>query len=34
MLLTPTELERLTIYTSAEIARKRRNKGLKLSYPG
>jgi urease subunit gamma/beta len=33
MLLTPTELERLTIYTSAEIARKRRNKGLKLSYP-
>lgn len=33
MLLTPTELERLTIYTSAELARKRRAKGLKLSYP-
>lgn len=33
MLLTPTELERLTIFTSAEIARRRRNKGLKLSYP-
>jgi urease subunit gamma/beta len=33
MLLTPTELERLTIYTAAELARKRRNKGLKLNYP-
>lgn len=33
MLLTPTELERLTIYTAAEIARKRRDKGLKLNYP-
>jgi urease subunit gamma/beta len=33
MLLTPTELERLTIYTSAELARKRRAKGLKLNYP-
>lgn len=33
MLLTPTELERLPIYTMAEIARKRRDKGLKLNYP-
>jgi urease subunit gamma/beta len=33
MLLTPTELERLTIYTAAELARKRRAKGLKLNYP-
>ena len=33
MLLTPTELERLTIYTAAELARKRRVKGLKLNYP-
>ncbi len=34
MLLTPTELERLTIYTAAELARKRRAKGLKLNHPG
>lgn len=33
MLLTPTELERLTIYTAAELARKRRKKGLQLNYP-
>jgi urease subunit gamma/beta len=33
MLLTPTELERLTIYTAAELARKRRAKGLKLNHP-
>ncbi|MEH6499006.1 MAG: urease subunit beta [Pseudoalteromonas distincta] len=33
MLLTPTEFERLTIYTAAEIARKRRSKGLRLNYP-
>ncbi len=33
MFLTPTELERLTIYTAAEMARKRKNKGLKLNYP-
>lgn len=33
MLLTPTELERLTIYIAAELARKRRAKGLKLNYP-
>ena len=33
MLLTPTELERLTIYTAAELARKRRGRGLKLNFP-
>ena len=33
MLLTPTELERLTIFTAAEIARKRKNKGLALNHP-
>ena len=33
MLLTPTELERLTIFTAAELARKRRGRGLKLNHP-
>lgn len=33
MLLTPTELERLTIFTASELARKRKNKGLKLNHP-
>jgi len=33
MLLTPTELERLTIYVAAELARKRRAKGLSLNHP-
>lgn len=33
MLLTPTELERLTIYTAAELARKRQKKGLLLNHP-
>ncbi len=33
MLLTPTELERLTIYVAAELARKRRAKGLPLNHP-
>src|SRR6266699_492813 len=33
MLLTPTELERLTIFTAAELSRRRRVKGLKLNYP-
>lgn len=33
MLLTPTELERLTIYTAAELARKRQARGLKLNHP-
>lgn len=33
MLLTPTELERLTIFTAAELARRRKTKGLKLNHP-
>lgn len=33
MLLTPTELERLTIFTAAEISRRRKAKGLKLNHP-
>ncbi len=33
MLLTPTELERLTLFTAAELARKRRARGLRLNMP-
>lgn len=33
MLLTPTEQERLTIFTAAELARKHRHLGIKLSHP-
>jgi len=33
MLLTPTEMERLTIFTAAELARRRRGRGLRLNYP-
>jgi len=33
MLLTPTEMERLVIFTAAELARKRRAKGLALNHP-
>jgi len=33
LLLTPTEMERLTIFTAAELARKRRAKGLRLNHP-
>jgi urease subunit gamma/beta len=33
MLLTPTEMERLTIYTAAELARKHKAKGLRLNHP-
>ncbi len=33
MLLTPTELERLTIFSAAELARKRRARGCKLNFP-
>lgn len=33
MLLTPTEMERLTIFVAAELARKHRAKGLPLNYP-
>ena len=33
MLLTPTEMERLTIFTAAELARRRRGRGRKLNHP-
>jgi urease subunit gamma/beta len=33
LLLTPTELERLTIFTAAELARKRRARGRRLNAP-
>jgi len=33
MRLTPTELDRLTIFTAAELARRRRGRGLRLNYP-
>jgi len=33
MRLTPIELDRLTIFTAAELARRRRGKGWKLTHP-
>ena len=33
MRLTPTELERTTLFTVAEMARRRRGRGLKLNHP-
>ena len=33
MHLTPREQERLLIYVAADVARKRRARGLKLNYP-
>ena len=33
MMLTPTEMERLTIFVAAEMARRRRARGLKLNHP-
>jgi len=33
MKLTPKELDRLTIFTLAELARRRRARGIKLNYP-
>ena len=33
MLLTPTEIERLTIFTAAELARRRRARGRSLNHP-
>ena len=33
MLITPHEMERLVIYTAAELARKRRARGLELNHP-
>jgi urease subunit gamma/beta len=34
MRLTPRELERLQLFSAAELARKRRGRGVKLNYPG
>ena len=31
--LTPREVDKLIIFTAGELARKRRNRGLKLNYP-
>ena len=33
MRLTPKEMDRLTIFTAAQLARRRRERGLKLNYP-
>ena len=33
MRLNPTELDRLTIFTAAELARRRRAKGWRLNHP-
>ena len=33
MHLTPREQEKLMIFTAAEVARRRRARGLKLNYP-
>lgn len=33
MHLTPREIEKLMLFTAGEVARKRKNRGLKLNYP-
>src|SRR5918993_1296159 len=33
MRLTPTELDRLTIFAAAELARRRRSRGWRLNHP-
>ena len=33
MHLTPREIDKLLIFTAAEVARRRRQRGLKLNYP-
>ena len=33
MFLTPREQDKLLIFTAAEVARRRRDRGLKLNYP-
>jgi urease gamma subunit len=33
MHLTPREIEKLLIFTAADVARRRRRRGLKLNYP-
>ena len=32
-MLTPKEVEKLTIFTAAELSRKRKKRGLKLNHP-
>jgi urease gamma subunit len=33
MRLTPREIDKLLVFTAAEVARRRRSRGLKLNYP-
>ena len=33
MHLTPREIEKLLIFTAADVARRRQQRGLKLNYP-
>lgn len=33
MMLTPREVEKLAIYVAADVARRRKNRGLKLNVP-
>ena len=33
MHLTPREIEKLMVFTAGQVARKRRDRGLKLNYP-
>ena len=33
MHLTPREIDKLTIFTAGEVARRRKERGLKLNYP-
>lgn len=33
MMLTPRELEKLNVFVAAELARRRKNRGLKLNHP-
>ncbi|MEM2759271.1 MAG: urease subunit gamma [Nitrososphaerales archaeon] len=33
MMLTPKEMDKMYIFIAAEVARRRREKGLKLNYP-
>jgi len=33
MMLTPTEMERITIFVAAEMARRRKERGLRLNHP-
>ena len=33
MMLTPRELEKLNVFVTSELARRRKNRGLKLNHP-